>query len=134
MSDTTKRVLVVDDEPAMRTLIGQTLAGGGYAVDLAGDGAAALERLRGAVPDAVVSDLDMPGMAGAALVRACRADPRTAAVPIVLLSGRLTVDVVARELGVDAWLAKPFSPSRLLAVVDALVRPAPGGPGAAERA
>lgn len=113
----------------MRALVRAALAGAGYAVEEARDGTEALARLAGPLPDAIISDLDMPRMNGAAFVRACRADPHTAGIPIVLLSGRGAIGAMARELSVGASMGKPFSPAELVRLVGGLVQGRTDSPG-----
>jgi CheY-like chemotaxis protein len=105
-------VLVVEDDPTLRGVIRLVLEKAGYAVDEASHGTAALELLAGAVPDAAVVDSRMPVMNGAELIARMRADARTAAVPVVLLSG--FGESAAGASSADAVLAKPFEPTRLI--------------------
>ncbi len=115
------RILVVDDDPALRTLLTDYLATSGFAVDTAGDGVEMHERLAVAVPDAIVLDLMMPGEDGLSLARGLR---KTSDIPILMLSARgEEIDrVVGLEVGADDYLAKPFSPRELLARLRALLR------------
>ena len=119
------RILVVDDDPALRELLQAYLADTGFTVDLASDGQAMRDAIARCVPDAIVLDLMMPGEDGLALTRALRA-ARTpwAGVPILMLSARgEAIDrVVGLEMGADDYLAKPFSPRELLARLRALLR------------
>ena len=103
-------ILVVDDESNMRFLVRLILERAGYAVIEAPHGAAALERAQESRPDLVVTDLMMPVMGGRELVERLRANPETAAIPIVVLSSNSsTVTTTA-----DAVLGKPFEPDSLL--------------------
>ncbi len=128
------RILVVDDDPALRELLSAYLTDNGYAVDLAGDGAEMRRAMEQAMPDALVLDLMLPGEDGLALTRELRAH---SGVPILILSARgEEIDrVVGLEVGADDYLAKPFSPRELLARLRALLRraqapvPAPAGEG-----
>jgi signal transduction histidine kinase len=112
------RVLVVDDNPDLRSYIAGLLSSE-YAVDVAGDGRAALEAVRVRPPDIVVSDIMMPQLDGFGLVRALRADAATASVPIILLSARAGEEsaIEGLDAGADDYLAKPFAARELLARV-----------------
>ena len=119
------RVLVVDDDPAVREALVRRLAFEGYEVDAARDGLEALDRLagdRGAHPDLVLLDVTMPGLDGLTATRRIRAAGDT--VPILLLTARDTLGdrVAGLDTGADDYLAKPFSGDELLARVRALLR------------
>jgi CheY-like chemotaxis protein len=110
------RVLVVDDNDALRENLAECLQAEGYAVDSAASGAEALERLeRAPQPAVVLLDLMMPGMDGAALAATIRADGRWAAIRLVITTGHSASRV--RDLPVDAVLMKPFGVDDLLAVL-----------------
>src|SRR5436305_347278 len=81
------RLLVVDDDALFRALLVEALRPLGLEVETAGDGLAALESIRRGPPDMLITDRQMPHMDGLALVRALRADPVTAALPILMISG-----------------------------------------------
>ena len=122
---TPDRILVVDDDPAMRELLSAYLTDTGFVVDLAADGAEMRSALEQAPPAAIVLDLMLPGTDGLALTRELRARPGTqSAIPILMLSARgEEIDrVVGLEVGADDYLAKPFSPRELLARLRALLR------------
>ncbi|HLI38205.1 MAG TPA: SpoIIE family protein phosphatase [Streptosporangiaceae bacterium] len=110
------RVLVVDDNADMRDYLRRLLRPG-YRVITAADGQAALDAARADVPDLVISDVMMPGRGGLDLVAALRADPRTAGVPVLLLSARAGQEAAIDGLdaGADDYLVKPFSAADLLA-------------------
>jgi two-component system OmpR family response regulator len=110
-------VLVVDDDAHIREVARFALARAGHAVELAGDGAAAADRIaRGGIALAVL-DILMPELDGLSLCRRLRGQ-----VPIVMLSsrGEETDRVLGLELGADDYLAKPFSPRELVARVEGL--------------
>ena len=112
------RILLVDDEPALRELLRATFEGADVTVDEAASGLEAEERIRRRAPDVVVLDLRMPGMSGAELCARLKADPRTAHIPIVLLTGADAEEARrAQRAGAAALVRKPFSPLELLAVV-----------------
>ncbi|WP_369054118.1 response regulator [Kineococcus terrestris] len=123
------KVLVVEDDQDIRTLLEVRLRGAGHRVLGAGsaDEAHAVLAERGA-PDVVVSDVTLPGTSGLDLVRALRADERYAAVPVVFLSGRVQeADIAAgRALGAT-YLTKPVVLSALAKAIEhALAVPAAG--------
>ena len=115
------RVLIADDNADMREYLTNLLRNSGYHVSEVEDGQQALEAIRGQVPDLVISDVMMPGMDGLQLVAALRRDPRTAAVPVVLLSARAGQEASIEGLraGADDYLVKPFAAAELLARVRA---------------
>ena len=115
------RILVVDDDPALRELLNDYLTASGFVVEAAGDGVEMHARLAQAMPDAIVLDLMLPGEDGLSLARGLR---KTSDVPILMLSARgEEIDrVVGLEVGADDYLAKPFSPRELLARLRALLR------------
>jgi CheY-like chemotaxis protein len=111
------RVLVVDDEPDLRFMLRRIFTQAGHEVTEAGNGAVALAAARQSPPDLVVTDIMMPVMGGVELIRALRADPVTASIPILSVSGdwRLAVDA-------DAAVAKPYLCAELLAVAEGLLQ------------
>jgi two-component system phosphate regulon response regulator OmpR len=118
------RILVVDDDPALRDLLAEYLGVNGLAVETVGDGAAMRAALARGLPDAVVLDLMLPGEDGLSLARRLRSEAASAGLPILMLSARgEEIDrVVGLEVGADDYLAKPFSPRELLARLRALLR------------
>ncbi|MEP7010742.1 MAG: response regulator transcription factor [Acidobacteriota bacterium] len=118
------KILVVDDDPDLRDLIGYTLRRDGYFVIESEDGAAALLMAEFERPDLVLLDVNLPRLDGFEVCRRMRANPATSAIPIVMLTVRGTEEDQVRglDLGADDYLAKPFSPRTLLARVRALLR------------
>jgi CheY-like chemotaxis protein len=110
------RILVVDDEPDERFLVGRTLTRAGHEVAVAGDGAAGLKAVRERSPDLVVTDIMMPVMDGAEFIARLRGDPATAAIPILAASGDTHLAAAA-----DAVLMKPYDDRRLVEIVHALL-------------
>jgi DNA-binding response OmpR family regulator/anti-sigma regulatory factor (Ser/Thr protein kinase) len=113
-------VLVADDNADMREYL-QRLLGARYDVQVVRDGLAALAAATAHPPDLIVSDVMMPGMDGLALVAALRADPRTARLPVLLLSARAGQEAAAEGLtaGADDYVVKPFTAAELLSRVHA---------------
>jgi len=120
------KILVVDDERAVRESLRRALALEGYEVDLAENGEEALERLGRAEPDAVILDVLMPGMDGLEVSRRLR--KRGSHVPILMLTARDAVEnrVEGLDAGADDYVTKPFALEELLARVRALLRRATG--------
>jgi len=116
-----KTVLVVDDEPAIVTVVRDYLEHGGFTVLTANDGPVALRVARTQEPDLVILDLGLPSLDGLDVIRELR---RTSAVPIIILTARgdEADRVLGLELGADDYLAKPFSPRELVARVRAVLR------------
>jgi two-component system, OmpR family, phosphate regulon response regulator PhoB len=125
---TPTRVLVVDDDDRVRTVVTWQLEADGYAVTGASDGAGALERIGAQRPDLVVLDLSMPGLGGLDVLRRVRAEEARSrashALPVIVLSGRSgeTDRIVGLDLGADDYLVKPFSPGELAARVRSVLR------------
>jgi two-component system, OmpR family, response regulator MprA len=116
------RILVVDDEPALRESVARSLRFEGYAVTTAGDGVEALDRLAEVRPDAVVLDVVMPRLDGIQVCRRMReGGDRT---PVLILTARDDVPDRVRGLdaGADDYLVKPFAYDELLARLRALLR------------
>lgn len=110
-----KTILLVDDDPQLRTLLGLTLRGSGYAVIEADSGIAGLELARKHLPDLILSDIDMPGGDGASLLREVRSDPELRFRQFVLMSGRPDL-IGAQDIQekADGFLAKPVRREELL--------------------
>ena len=131
-ADEAVRVLLADDDPIIRQIARTMLVKDGFAVLEVEDGVAALERLNSDHPDdhvdLMISDLDMPRLNGYDLLRLARATPRTAALPIVVLTGEEEPETEAKliEEGADDYIRKPIDPVRFLARVKAVLRRATG--------
>ncbi|WP_433789700.1 response regulator [Actinoplanes sp. CA-252034] len=108
---------MVEDEPDLRFMLRRVFTRAGHEVTECGDGAAALASVHELPPDLVVTDIMMPEMDGVELIRALRADPVTAAIPILSVSGDWQLAV-----GADAALAKPYQYKEILAVAEGLLR------------
>jgi CheY-like chemotaxis protein len=109
-------ILIVDDEPDLRYLLRRVFEQAGHVVTDAGHGEAALEIVHGSLPDLVVTDMMMPVMDGAELIRRLRADPATAHLPILAVTGDAQLAVDA-----DAVLSKPWKSQQLLTAAKALL-------------
>lgn len=118
------RALVVDDSAVIRDLISVNLQMEGFEVTTAGDGEVALELAVSTRPHVVTLDVMMPKLSGFEAVARLRRDAATAHIPIVIVTGRAQAADIARgeELGVEAYLTKPFEPAELVEVVTRLAR------------
>lgn len=119
-----ERILVVDDEPDILELVQYNLKKDNYDVVSVMSGEEALARVQSSPPDLVVLDLMLPGIDGLEVCKQLKQEPRTATIPLIMLSARgEEADVVAGlELGADDYLTKPFSPRVLLARIKAVLR------------
>ena len=129
----TARILVVEDEAAIREMLRFTLAREGFEVDEAADVAEARRRLAERRPDLILLDWMLPGVSGLELARRLRREERSRQVPIIMLTARTGEEhkVAGLELGADDYLTKPFSPRELVARIRAVLRRARPEPEAA---
>ena len=128
------KILVVDDERAVRESLRRALELEGYEIELAGDGSEALQALKDdeRQPDAVILDVLMPGVDGLEVCRRVRAAGNT--VPVLMLTARDEVEnrVAGLDAGADDYVTKPFALEELLARVRALLRRTTDGDGSSE--
>jgi diguanylate cyclase (GGDEF)-like protein len=123
------RLLVVDDHPNLRMLLRTTFEIIDVEVDEAGSAAEAMQRVAAKTPDVIVLDVSLPDVDGITLCRRLRAQPATAEVPIVLLTGDSSAsDDEGRAAGASAFVRKPFSPLELLETIEQLAGGLPQGP------
>jgi two-component system chemotaxis response regulator CheY len=113
------RLLIVDDSSSMRQMVAFALSSGGYSVEQAEDGQAALDIARGQRFDAVVTDVNMPRMDGIELIRQLRQLPTYKFTPLLMLTTESGSDkkMEGKAAGATGWLVKPFDPEQLLATV-----------------
>jgi two-component system alkaline phosphatase synthesis response regulator PhoP len=114
------RILIVDDDPAIRRLLSHSLELEGYLVATASDGEEALDQLPVADPDVVVLDIMMPRMNGLDVLERIRRDPNTADLPVILLTAKAAKEDVWEgwQRGVDYYMTKPFDVEELLRFIE----------------
>ena len=117
-------ILVVEDEPAIQSLLEVNLRRAGFEVRQALDAGSAVKAINEALPDLLLLDWMLPGMSGIDLARRLRNDPRTRALPIIMLTARAEErdKIEGLEVGADDYITKPFSPREMIARVRALLR------------
>jgi DNA-binding response OmpR family regulator len=122
------KILVVDDEPDAVELIEFNLKSAGYDVVTATDGEEALKKARSVLPQVIVLDLMLPEVDGLEVCKILRRDPRTAGIPIIMVTAKAAeIDrVLGLELGADDYVTKPFSPRELVLRVKRLLRTGQG--------
>lgn len=130
-----KRIVIVEDERDIAYLVATRLRREGYEVDVAHDGVEGFNLARSAPPDIVLLDIMLPGMSGTEIASKLRDDPRTAGVPIIMLTAKSEESdiVVGLKFGADDYVTKPFSMSVLVARIDALLRRAASVPASAKK-
>ena len=114
-----KTILSVDDSASVLQMVKLTLAGGGYSVVQAVNGADGLAKARGGGIDMVLTDLNMPVMNGLTMIRELRKLPQCTGVPIIFLTTESAANMKqeAKAAGATGWITKPFQQDQLLAVV-----------------
>ncbi|MEU8797459.1 response regulator [Spirillospora sp. NPDC048819] len=119
MTEPLGRVLVVDDDEVIRQLIAVNLQLEGFEVSTAVDGQDCLEKVADVSPDVITLDVMMPRLDGWVTAIRLREDPRTAHIRVVMITARAQEHDVRRghEIGVDAYVTKPFDPNQLIQTV-----------------
>ncbi|MBT6287059.1 MAG: phosphate regulon transcriptional regulator PhoB [Oceanospirillales bacterium] len=118
-----RRVLIVDDEPAVREMLAVALEMAGFEVKEAEDASTALHQVASSLPDLMLIDWMMPQVSGLELCRRLRRNPDTANIPLILLTARGEEDAKITGLEVaDDYITKPFSPRELVARLKAILR------------
>ena len=117
------RILVADDDVDIRERVAFKLSTLGPEITAVADGAAAVEACQASRPDLAVLDVMMPGVSGLEAIRAIRADPGLADLPVILLTARAQESDVESgfDSGADDYITKPFSPRELASRVEALL-------------
>ncbi|MFX6759219.1 response regulator, partial [Acinetobacter baumannii] len=119
-----KRILIVDDEPAIREMVAFALRKGDYEPVHAGDAREAQTAIADRVPALILLDWMLPDSSGLVLLSELRRDQRTAALPVIMLTAKGMEEDKVKGLneGADDYVTKPFSPKELVARVQALLR------------
>jgi DNA-binding response OmpR family regulator len=117
-------VLIIEDDSSVCELLFSCLSKAGYRVSIAQSGEAGLSQIEEDPPEAMVLDLNLPGMNGLDVCRAMRRDPWMSRIPVLMLTGQAEEDdvVAGLEVGADDYMTKPFSPKLLTARVKSLLR------------
>lgn len=118
----TRRILIAEDSPTQRQQLGLLLEDAGYQVLMAEDGTAAIKKARREHPDLLISDVVMPGRDGYEVCQTLKADPETAAIPIILVTGLSSAEDVFRGLncGADNFITKPYDERYLISRINYL--------------
>lgn len=119
-----KTILIIEDEKDLAELVAFNLGKEGYRPLIALDGASGLESARSSSPDLVLLDLMLPGMTGTEVCKTLKGNPKTASIPVILLTakGEEIDRVVGFEIGADDYVVKPFSTRELLLRIKAVLR------------
>jgi len=125
------RVLVVDDDEVIRQLIAVNLTLEGFDVATAVDGQDCLDKVAAIRPDVITLDVMMPRLDGWVTAMELRKNPQTSGVKVVLITARAQQDdrSLGREIGVDAYLSKPFDPGEMIRIVRELAGAPPSPVG-----
>ena len=118
------KVLVVDDEEYIQHILNFSFGAEGYEVITAGDGEEAINKAKDEKPDVIVLDIMMPNMDGYEACKRLKSDPKTKAIPVILLTakGRDVDRKLGNEAGADDYVVKPFSPGRLIERVQGMMK------------
>jgi len=110
-------ILIIDDDPAIREMLGIHLRNAGYQVQSAKDGIEGGHAILKTRPDLVITDVQMPHMDGFELVEALRSDKSVPYIPVIMLTSETEWDDRGKRLGVNGYVTKPVRADRLLSIV-----------------
>ena len=118
------KVLVVDDEEYIQHILNFSFGAEGYEVVTAADGEEAIKKAQDEKPDIIVLDIMMPKMDGYEACKKLKSDPKTKAIPVILLTakGRDVDRRLGSDAGADDYVVKPFSPGRLIERVEGIMK------------
>jgi len=119
-----ERILVIEDDEDIQTLINHNLSREGFKITISGNGVEGLNKVRNDSFDCVILDLMLPGMDGLEICKKVKRDPKTQHIPIIMVTakGEESDIIVGLELGADDYVVKPFSPKVLIARVRSILR------------
>ena len=119
-----RTILVVEDEADLADLLRHNITQEGYACRLAADGRVAVSEASKAPPDLIILDRMLPGLPGDEVIRQLKRDPRTASVPVIMLTAKAeeSDELVGFALGANDYVTKPFAMKLLLARIAAMFR------------
>jgi len=120
----TSRILIVEDEPAIREMVGVALSRADFQLSEAGDASEAMISISDKVPDLILLDWMLPGSSGLELARRLKKEELTQHIPIIMLTarGEETDKITGLDSGADDYITKPFSPRELVARITAVLR------------
>jgi two-component system chemotaxis response regulator CheY len=120
-----KTIMIVDDAPSVRSVVGMALKGAGYEVVEAADGKDAIGKLGGRKLNLIICDLNMPNLDGIGFLQHLKSTPNYRFTPVIMLTTESADDkkAAARASGAKAWITKPFQPSKMLEAVAKLCLP-----------
>lgn len=120
----TFRILIVEDEPAIREMVGVALSRADFELAEAGDATEAMISVSNEIPDLILLDWMLPGSSGLEVARRLKKDELTCHVPIIMLTARdeETDKITGLDTGADDYITKPFSPRELVARIKAVLR------------
>ena len=118
-----RKILIVDDDPVARRVLHAALVSRGYQPFLAGDAMAALTEAQKSAPNLILLDLGMPAGGGLTFLKRMQASPRLAVIPVIVISGqeRATAEPGALEAGAVAYLQKPARPEDVIAAIEGIL-------------
>ncbi len=130
----TKKLLLIDDEPAIQTLVRLVMEGDGWQVLVVSEGALGLALARQQHPDVILLDVALPDVSGLEICRQLKADPSTGSIPIAMLTAMAqeTDRRAALSLGADDYVTKPWRPATLISRVTSLLEKKDSNPAGTE--
>ena len=122
-----KKILIIDDDPAIARLAGMNLEHAGYLIFTAFDARDGLRKVLTEKPDLIMLDIEMPYADGFTIMDIFKSSPDTAGIPIIMCSARSDIESVSRGIveGAEFYLTKPFNPAELVGLVNRLLNSSP---------